>query len=238
MPTRPVRLQVERRPAGSRRETRGSQQSRRTRGPSRPPASLMYGHMLDEANDFMIGYRYLHTGQSAQHAAWHRTPRATRRSSPTAAATRVHRDARQDGDEHAHAGPDVCATDWLTLMVMFQFMDMQMIMSPLEGADTGGGGHHHGGGHYDHTTAGIGDTALAALVKLVNSPATDLHAGLGRERADRGRRHQDDGRRVHALRDADRQRHLGSPAEPDLHWPSQPLVLGRTTERRHPRRRT
>jgi hypothetical protein len=40
-------------------------------------------------------------------------------------------------------------------------------------------GHHGGGGHHHHTTAGIGDTVLAGLVRVINTPMTDIHVGLG-----------------------------------------------------------
>jgi hypothetical protein len=71
-------------------------------------------------------------------------------------------------------------TDGLTLMVMPQWMTMDMTMSPLEGAHMGGGmgmGHGHMGSH-SHGTDGFGDTIFGALVQLSDGPGYHLHTGL------------------------------------------------------------
>lgn len=77
----------------------------------------------------------------------------------------------------------VAPTDWLTLMLMPQFMDMDMSLRGLDNApppplnETGLHDHETGGG--GHRTAGIGDTGLYALIKLFDTPSHHLHVGLG-----------------------------------------------------------
>ncbi len=146
------------------------------------PGGLMYGHMLEKANDFMLGYRYVHDAQSGDtlHGS-HATSDAEILANGCGAIECTV--TAQDMTMNMQMVDVMYApTDWLTLMTMFQFMDMEMKVRLLEGAVIGGGsgGHQHGaGGHNRHTTAGIGDTVVAAMVRLVNTPGTDLHAGLG-----------------------------------------------------------
>jgi hypothetical protein len=143
------------------------------------PAGLMYGHMLSEAQDFMMGYRYMYARQSGD----------------ILRGSHVARDAdiiaNGCGDFECSVAPDEMTmnmhmldlmygpSDWFTLMVMLQYMDMEMTMRSLEGAAAGGGGHHGGGGHNRHTTAGVGDTVIAGLVRLADAPMHRLHLGLG-----------------------------------------------------------
>jgi hypothetical protein len=66
----------------------------------------------------------------------------------------------------------------VNLMVMLQFMNMDMSMDPLAGTTTSGGGGHDHGGHNTHSTGGVGDTTLAALLKLFDTPVNEVHAAL------------------------------------------------------------
>jgi len=70
-------------------------------------------------------------------------------------------------------------TDWLNLMLMPQFMDMNMNLRPLDGAPPSSGGHNHGGGNGYHDTGGIGDTGLYALFKLLDIQGHHLQTALG-----------------------------------------------------------
>ncbi len=81
----------------------------------------------------------------------------------------------------------VAPTDWLTLMLMPQFVDMTMGMRPLPGVvtevppgDEGSqpAGHHHGSDR-DHVTGGIGDTGIYALLGIFDRPGQRMHLGLG-----------------------------------------------------------
>jgi len=61
-------------------------------------------------------------------------------------------------------------TDWLTLMLMPQFMDMNMSLRPLENAD---------GEYHKHATGGVGDTGLYAMFKLFEHDGHHLHTTMG-----------------------------------------------------------
>jgi hypothetical protein len=69
-------------------------------------------------------------------------------------------------------------TDWLTLMLMPQFMDMEMGMRKLEGVTYLGGhiGHHL---QNSHETGGIGDLGMYALFKLFDDGTHHVHATAG-----------------------------------------------------------
>ncbi|GLT00540.1 hypothetical protein GCM10007897_19280 [Sphingobium jiangsuense] len=75
-------------------------------------------------------------------------------------------------------------TDTLTLMVMPQYMKMDMVMRGLP--STGGGHGGHGGGHammpgetHAHSHEGWGDTIVSGLVRLKRDKAANIHATLG-----------------------------------------------------------
>ncbi len=77
----------------------------------------------------------------------------------------------------------VAPTDWLTLMLMPQFMDMNMSMRPLtdEYVDFG----HDLNGHFNHhlqnghETGGIGDLGMYALFKAFDNGVHHLHVTAG-----------------------------------------------------------
>jgi hypothetical protein len=72
----------------------------------------------------------------------------------------------------------VAPTDWLTLMLMPQFMDMDMpLYQPITDSASFGHVHQHPG--HIHETGGIGDTGMYALVKLFDQPNHHLHTSLG-----------------------------------------------------------
>ncbi|QSA97034.1 DUF3570 domain-containing protein [Methylococcus sp. EFPC2] len=138
------------------------------------PAGLMYAHMLDKAGDIMVGYRYMYGNQTGDMR--HGDSRAS--------------DARVRG---AACGSSLCSerptemsmqmhmldlmyapTDWLNLMLMPQLVDMKMKLEPLAGAT---GESEHGGGHETH---GLGDTLMAAMVKVLDlSGHHFVHVGVG-----------------------------------------------------------
>ena len=70
-------------------------------------------------------------------------------------------------------------TDWLSLMLMPQFMDMDMNLEQLAGAPPDDSGSHVHNGPRHHATGGVGDTGLYALVKLLDTPRHHWQAGLG-----------------------------------------------------------
>jgi len=71
-------------------------------------------------------------------------------------------------------------TDRVTLMVMPQYMRMDMEMAATGGMAMGHGGHGAATGMaHRHRVEGWGDTQVAALYSMVDRPALRLHATLG-----------------------------------------------------------
>jgi hypothetical protein len=71
-------------------------------------------------------------------------------------------------------------TDWLNLMLMPQFVDMEMTLRHLEGAPPPDPDAFIAPPHFTrHSTGLIGDTFMWALVKLFDVPSHHLHLGLG-----------------------------------------------------------
>lgn len=148
-------------------------------GHAAAPAGVMFDHMLTKRGDYMIGYRYMFHRQAGN---------MIRGSEPTDDLRVV---ANACGDincsmtasehtMHMHMLDFMYAPrDWLNVMIMPQFVDMTMEMRELEGApEEEGGGHQHGGGN-EHATGGLGDTTLAALIKIGDYGKHHFHATLG-----------------------------------------------------------
>jgi hypothetical protein len=146
---------------------------------SPPPAGVMFGHML-KAGEFMAGYRYmysleggplLHDGTGAPDAA------------VVAAGCGIRRCGYRSKEMsmHMHMLDLMYApTDWLNLMLMPQFMSMDMRLRELTGGDFSSGGHGgHSGATIPHATGGVGDTGLYGMVRLFELPHHRLHATIG-----------------------------------------------------------
>jgi hypothetical protein len=145
------------------------------------PAGVMFDHMMDKAGDWMVGYRYMYSPQDGE---------TLNGSNPVGDQLIVDNACGVGGchvtpvehNMHMHMVEIMYApTDWLTLMLMPQFVDMNMSFRPLDGApeEEAEEGHHHGGESFEHATGGIGDTGMYALVKLFEIPGHHLHLSLG-----------------------------------------------------------
>jgi hypothetical protein len=147
------------------------------------PAGVMFDHTLHRAGEAMVGYRYMYSAQSGG---------LRRGDSRIGDAAVVAQGCETVGCSFAPDGHGMhmhmldlmyAPADWLTLMVMPQFMDMDMNLRPLPGGPApdpdSGGGHHAGGGHLYHATGGVGDTGLYALFELWRPPGHNLHLSLG-----------------------------------------------------------
>jgi Protein of unknown function (DUF3570) len=144
------------------------------------PAGVMFAHTLPKAGDMMVGYRYMYGNQSGDMLQG-----SNRVSGQTIVA---------DG-----CGPNPCfvrpgnmtmnmhmldlmyaPTDWLTLMLMPQFVDTSMKMDALDGAPNSPVqdmiDHHI---QNDHETGGIGDLGMYALFKLFDNGIHHVHATTG-----------------------------------------------------------
>ncbi|ADE15668.1 conserved hypothetical protein [Nitrosococcus halophilus Nc 4] len=147
------------------------------------PAGVMFDHMLKIPGHFMVGYRYRYSrhGGDTLHGAQAVNDLAIVNNACGDNPCQV---TSEHMNMHMHMLDLMYApTDWLNVMLMPMFMDMDMGLRELEGAPPPDpdavGGHSHaieGGGH---ATGGLGDTRLFALVKLLDSPRHHLHLGLG-----------------------------------------------------------
>lgn len=144
------------------------------------PAGVMFDHLLDQAGAVMLGYRFMYGRQSGE----------LLHHSHAVNDLDIVNNGCDTGKDRCRLVPTymnmnmhmldlmVALTDWLNLMVMPQFMDMDMNLRSLSGAPpVPPGGHVHTG--TGHATGGIGDTGIYALIKLLNIPVHHLHLGVG-----------------------------------------------------------
>ena len=147
------------------------------------PAGVLFAHMMNQANGVMVGYRFMHSGQSGsmQHGS-------TTVSNQTLVSQAC--DGFPNGCLYMPASMNMdmhmldlmyAPTDWLNVMLMPQLVSMDMTMSePIrpyvnqtEENDYGG----HGG--TKHVNNGLGDTVVTALVKVLDAKSHHVHVALG-----------------------------------------------------------
>jgi len=144
---------------------------------SNAPAGVMFDHALEKFGDVMVGYRFMRSEQAGNMLL----------GSQAVSQDTVRFNGC--GDQECAVAPNfmamnmhmldlmVAPTDWLTLMLMPQWVDMEMDMTPLD--NTPRGGHNHGGAAHDHQTGGIGDTGVYALFKLLEQSGHHINLSLG-----------------------------------------------------------
>jgi hypothetical protein len=137
----------------------------------RVPAGVMYAHRLPSAGQVMLGYRYMDMRQGGD------MRRGETRLAPAAVIDAC-------GDAACRQRPTsmtmamhmlelmVAPTDWLTLMLMPQITDSEMDMTGLPGAADA---THTG----EHVSDGLGDTTLAALLRVFERPGQQINLALG-----------------------------------------------------------
>ncbi len=142
------------------------------------PAGVMLDHMLPEAGSFMVGYRYMYHRQSGD------ILRGTDAASDQdiidqGCFPEECRVAPEEMSMHMHMLELMYApTDWLNLMLMPQFLDMEMTLRHLEDAPPAPDGTPPP--HFiQHGTGGVGDTLMFALFKLFDVPGHHTHLGFG-----------------------------------------------------------
>ncbi len=144
------------------------------------PAGLMYAHMLDKPGQFMVGYRFMYSHQDGK---MHHGSRAVSDQTVVdqgCSDTVLCRFTPSYMNMRMHMLDLMYApTRWLNLMVMPTFMDMDMNLRELDGRPPRAPGAHEHSGIAGHSTGVIGDTLMAALVRLYNKPGHRLHASLG-----------------------------------------------------------
>ncbi len=152
---------------------------------SHAPAGVMFDHMLEKTGDMMVGYRYMYSGQNGH------TLNGFNQVGDQQIVTQGCNGnpcyvTPQEMNMHMHMLDLMIApTDWLTLMLMPQFVDMNMSMRKLDGASlvdlaqdpvTRAAVIH---ADHEHTTGGVGDTGMYAMFKLFDQVGHHFHATLG-----------------------------------------------------------
>ncbi len=147
------------------------------------PAGVQFDHLLEKRGDFMVGYRVMAMEQGGAmrgdekstndytliNKACNGRPCYMR---PTDMRMRMHM-------------LDImyAPSDWLTLMLMPQFVDMTMSMRLLDGSPRTGGMDAIGmaitHAEHPHTTSGVGDTEVHGLFHLYKNDHAELHMGVG-----------------------------------------------------------
>ncbi len=144
------------------------------------PAGLMYSHMLDKAGDFMFGYHFMYSRQAGD---------MLRGSHPASDQMIVDlgcSDSTQCRFTPTYMNMNMhmlnimyAPTDWLNVMLMPNFIDMDMNLRALSGRPAAIPGIHEHTGIAGHATGGVGDTVMSSLVKLYATSGHQLHMGLG-----------------------------------------------------------
>ncbi|MDR4513981.1 DUF3570 domain-containing protein [Nitrosomonas sp.] len=142
------------------------------------PAGLMFAHMLDDAGEFMLGYRFMYSRMAGNMLHGADAVSDSTIVNQGCSTEILCRFSPSDMDMRMHMLDLMYApTRWLNLMLMPRFMDMEMNLRELNGRPPAEPGEHqHFGGH---STGVIGDTLIASLIKLYEKPGHRLHAGLG-----------------------------------------------------------
>ncbi len=152
------------------------------------PAGVMFGHMLGQAGDFMMGYRYMYSDQNGgmshgSHAVVNQAiVNDVLRFSPSKNIPPCNPiDLESDCSiskpasmtMHMHMLDMMYApTDWLNLMLMPQLVNMDMGMEALQSDPD----HGHSG---NHVSDGLGDTSMVALFKVFERPGHHFNVGIG-----------------------------------------------------------
>ncbi len=144
------------------------------------PAGVMNSHMMSNAGDFMVGYRFMYSRKAGD--VLHGTNKASDIAVVNNACSQTQkcRFIQPYMDMNMHMINIMYApTDWLNLMIMPQFVDMEMNLRELAGRPDAVFGVHEHTGIGGHATGGVGDTSMSALFKLYDKEGHHLHLGLG-----------------------------------------------------------
>ncbi|MGR9053814.1 MAG: DUF3570 domain-containing protein, partial [Gammaproteobacteria bacterium] len=144
------------------------------------PAGIMAGHFMKHAGDLMVGYRFMY-GRKAGDTLHGTTP---------AGDLQIVQNGCSDTIQCRFTPPYMnmsmhmlnimyAPTEWLNLMLMPKFADMEMNLRELEGRPPPDPNIHEHTGLAGHATGLVGDTALTALMPLFDEEGHRVHVGLG-----------------------------------------------------------
>ncbi|MBK8162153.1 MAG: DUF3570 domain-containing protein [Gammaproteobacteria bacterium] len=149
------------------------------------PAGVMFDHMLAGSGDLMVGYRYMFSRQGGDILGGSNTGGVSDFNIINRACAGKPCYVRPtEMSMHMHMLDIMYApTDWLNLMLMPQFVEMDMSMRLLDESPRTGGMDAIGmaitHSSHAHTSAGFGDTEMHALFRLFRGRSSGMHLGLG-----------------------------------------------------------
>ena len=142
------------------------------------PAGIMFDHTLP-TGEFMAGYRFMRSGQAGNMVFGREIADLTAMQLTGC------------GEQECAVSPNYMSmnmhmlelmyapTDWLTLMLMPQWVDMEMKMTALPDPTPNPQQHNHSTGLHAHQSGGVGDTGIYALFKLFGDKHHHLTLSLG-----------------------------------------------------------
>ncbi len=146
--------------------------------PSRPDSHAPIGVMADHTHgggEVMLSYRYMHMAMEGHRAGTNSlTTHQVFERGFDVAATQM--------DTHMHMfGAMFAPADWLTLLAMANYVekDMHLTARPRPAHGHGHGGGHGHTGSFGHSSAGLGDVSVGALVKIYDANRQRIHLNLG-----------------------------------------------------------
>jgi hypothetical protein len=145
------------------------------------PAGVLFSHMIDKTDSFMVGYRYMRNRDAGNMLHGSNTAAPTDLVANGCAGFACNMKPLEMTMNMHMLDLMVAPTDWLNLMLMPQFMDMEMTMGDIPGAPSNMDPHSmltHGMVD-NHQTGGVGDTGMYALFKLFEQPGQQSHLALG-----------------------------------------------------------
>lgn len=141
------------------------------------PAGLMFAHMLPKAGMVMAGYRLMESRDSGDVLQGTRSASDAEIVRAGCGGLPCYSTAESMRMRMHMLDLMLATSDDLTLMLMPQWLDMRMESRPLTGAPALRPGQHvHNG---PHSTGGLGDTGIYALLRLLDNPTAQSHLGLG-----------------------------------------------------------
>ncbi len=146
---------------------------------SNSPAGVMFDHALEKSGDFMVGYRYMRSEQAGD-MLFRNTPTDSNSVNLNACGDITCAVAANSMTMSMHMlDLMVAPTNWLSLMLMPQWTDMDMYMTQIGEFNPTGGHSGHGHTTHGHQVGGIGDTGLYALFKLLDQPKHHINLSIG-----------------------------------------------------------
>lgn len=147
------------------------------------PAGVMFDHMLEKSDDVMVGYRYMYSLQNGDMMRGSDSVSDYELINGGCAGNPCYV-RPTEMSMHMHMLDIMYApTDWLNLMLMPQFVEMEMSMRLLNESPRTGGMDDIGmaitHSSHEHTSAGFGDTEMHALFKVFRGRNSELLLGLG-----------------------------------------------------------